>query len=115
MPARIQGYRFTFTGFLPVDPKSVKSQHEASTAMLAAENGDLSALKGVRLVKPVNARFTSIAADPAEAAAEESENEEGPAPDQSPIMDDPSAFDPDDEAATDAAIEAQHGRRRKSA
>lgn len=120
-PARIHGYKTTLTLFVPVDKKSLKSQADASTALHNAEQaGDISgvlALPGMRLLAIKGSRYTSIPGDPAEAAAEEAgkEGEGEPEGEEAPPADDPSTFDPDDEAATDAAIEARHGGRRKRA
>lgn len=119
--ARIAGFKATLTVFIPVDKKSLKSQMDTSTALHNAEQaGDISgvvALPGLRLLAIKNPRYTSIPGDPAEAAAEEAgkEGEGEPEGEETPPADDPSTFDPDDEAAHDAAIEQAHGGRRKRA
>lgn len=128
--ARIPGFQANVSIFIPVDKNSLKSQAETSTALAKAEHeGDLSgvlALPGVRLVAIRNARYAPLASDPA-AAAEEAGKEEGGQTDLEDAIRasegegegegaDPSKFNPDDEAAHDAAIEAQHGggRRRRA-
>ncbi len=120
--ARIAGFQANVSIFIPVDKNSLKSQAETSTALAAAEHaGDLAAvmaLPGVRLLAIRNARYAPIAADPATAAAEAGKEEgesEDAAQAEPTTADDPSTFDPEDEAASDAAIEAHHGGRRRRA